>query len=68
MRCNLGMIDRILRFNLALVMIALCVSESISSPLEMVLGSASLGLLITSILRYSPLYAMIGMNTAKRQG
>jgi len=68
MRANLGSIDRFLRFNVALVMIAICVSGTISNPLEMVLGSIAVGLLITAIMRYSPLYAIMGINTGGRTG
>ena len=60
---NVGMIDKIIRIVLAIVLIYLDFSEKVTGGFSWVLSVIAIVLLITAIIGHCPLYKLIGMNT-----
>lgn len=63
MKRNLGNIDRIIRLALALVMSALYLSGTVTGLLGTVLLVVSIIAVVTSLISFCPLYAILGINT-----
>lgn len=65
MKKNLGTLDKIIRITLALVLLGLYTTEIIAGTLGYIgLALASI-FLLTSILNFCPLYAVVGIKTCK---
>ncbi|HOO70133.1 MAG TPA: DUF2892 domain-containing protein [Spirochaetota bacterium] len=63
---NMGLIDRIIRAVLALVVAVLYFTGLITGTAALILGIVALILMITSALGYCPLYVPLGINTCKK--
>ena len=66
MKRNVGLPDRIIRIVLATIAPILYLADIINGVVAMVLLSISCILLITSFIRFCPLYAPFGLNTNKK--
>lgn len=65
MKKNMGGADRIIRFVVALVVIALYYFKSIDGTLAYVLLGLSGIFILTSFVSFCPLYTLFGLNTCK---
>ncbi len=61
MQCNVGKKDKIIRFILGLALAAWGIIS------QNWLGAIGLVLIITAMVRFCPAYALIGVNTDKKQ-
>ena len=66
MKKNLGNTDRIVRLILTLVIAVLYFTEQISGTAAIVLGLFAVTFLLTSALRFCPLYLPFGVSTMKK--
>lgn len=67
MKKNMGLIDRIIRVLVAVVVVVLFITNVISGTLGIVLLVLSGVFILTSIISYCPLYSPIGLNTKKEK-
>jgi len=65
MKKNMGLIDRIIRVLVAVVVVVLFITNVISGTLGIVLLVLSGVFILTSIISYCPLYSPIGLSTKK---
>lgn len=65
MKKNMGMADRLLRIILAIVVAVLIYLGEISGTAAIILGVIAGVFLLTSIIKFCPLYTVIGINTCK---
>jgi len=65
MKKNIGSTDKLVRLILALVIAVLYFTNVISGTLAIVLGVVALVLVITSLLNFCGLYAIMGCSTCK---
>ena len=65
MKKNMGLIDRIIRVLIAVVVVVLYITNVISGTLGIVLLVLSGVFILTSIISFCPLYLPIGLNTKK---
>lgn len=63
MKKNVGNIDKIIRIALALIFAVLYFTETITGTLGLVLVILGGVFVLTSLVSFCPLYAMVGMNT-----
>jgi len=62
---NLGTVDRVARFVAAIVVVVLYAAGVISGWLAVVLGVLALVLLVTSLIGYCPLYALLRISSKR---
>ena len=67
MKKNMGTADRVIRAILALVMIALYATGTITGTLGIILIVASVIFLLTSLISFCPLYLPFGLNTLRKK-
>lgn len=67
MKKNMGTADRVVRTLLAIVMIALYATGTITGTLGIVLIVASVAFLLTSLISFCPLYLPFGLSTLRRK-
>jgi len=67
MKKNMGSADRIIRFIIAAIVIALYKFEVINGTWAIVLLVLSAIFIITSFISYCPLYSPFGISTAKKE-
>ena len=65
MKKNMGTIDRVVRFAIAIIVGILYWQNIISGTLAYVLLAASAIFLLTSFISFCPLYAIVGLKTFK---
>ena len=63
---NMGVIDRIIRVVLALVVALLYFAGLITGTAALILGIVAAILIVTSALGFCPLYVPLGINTCKK--
>lgn len=63
MKKNVGNIDKIIRIALALVFAVLYFTNTVTGTLGLVLVILGGVFVLTSLVGFCPLYAMVGMNT-----
>lgn len=63
---NMGVIDRILRIILALIVIILYLAGQITGTAAIVLGIIAAIFIITGIIGYCPIYQLLGISTKKK--
>jgi hypothetical protein len=66
MKKNMGIIDRVLRTFLAVVVAVLYFAGQLSGIAAIVLGIFAVIFLVTSSVGFCPLYAMLGLSTLKK--
>lgn len=67
MKKNMGILDRVLRTALAVVIAVLYFAGSITGTAAIILGIFAVVFLLTSSVGFCPLYAMLGMSTLKQE-
>nr|WP_299070993.1 DUF2892 domain-containing protein [uncultured Allomuricauda sp.] len=65
MKKNMGNIDRIVRFVVAVIVAVLFYQNVISGTLGYVLLALAGVFLVTSFVSFCPLYTLVGLNTCK---
>lgn len=65
MKKNMGLIDKIIRISIALIIAVLYFTNTISGTLAMILGAFALIFIITSFISFCPLYLPFGISTKK---
>lgn len=60
---NVGMIDRVIRILLGIVLLYIFVVNMITAPWSYLVALIGLILLVTGIVGTCPLYSLLGMNT-----
>lgn len=63
MNKNMGSTDKLLRLAVAVVLVALYVTETLSGVLGYVALGAAAIFTLTSIVSFCPLYTLLGINT-----
>lgn len=65
MKKNMGLIDRIIRVNLAIIVATLYFTGQITGTAAIILGIVAAVFLITSLLAICPLYSIVNLSTRK---
>lgn len=65
MKKNIGATDKTIRIVIASLVGILYFTDVISGMLALVLGVAAVLLLVTSVINFCPLYALVGTNTCE---
>jgi len=68
MKKNMGIIDRVTRTVLAIVVAALYFTGQITGIAAIILGVFAIIFLLTSIVGFCPLYVPLGISTVKKEG
>ena len=66
MKKNMGIIDRVFRTIVALIIVVLYYTEQITEIAAIILGIFAVIFLLTSFLSFCPLYVPFKINTAKK--
>ena len=64
---NMGIVDRVLRVVLAILIAVLYFTGNLSSLAAIILGIIALIFVVTSLVGFCPLYKLIGISTRKQQ-
>ena len=67
MKTNVGIIDRVVRITVALVIVGLYFANVISGTLAIILLIVAAIFLLTSIVGTCPIYLALGMSTDKKK-
>jgi hypothetical protein len=67
MKANMGNTDRLIRVILALVMIALYATETVTGTAGIVLLVLAAVFILTSLVKFCPLYPLVGLNTCPKK-
>lgn len=67
MKLNMSLADRVIRFAIAAVIAVLYMTEVLSGTLAIVLLALALILVLTSVVGFCPLYALLGIDTNKHK-
>ena len=62
---NVGSFDQILRLILGIVLIALAYFEILSGTAAMIAYIAAAIIIVTGLIKFCPLYAILGINSCK---
>ena len=63
MKKNMGIIDRIIRIALAVLIAILYLTNAISGVVAIILGIIAIAFLITGIIGFCPVYLPLGIST-----
>jgi len=67
MKTNMGLVDRIVRAALAVVVLILYLAGQITGVAAVVLGILAVVFLATSVVAFCPLYLPLGISTKKKE-
>ncbi len=67
MKKNMGSLDKLIRLALAIVLIVLYYTGVLSETLGIIGLVLALILTLTSLVSFCPLYALLGMNTCRKE-
>jgi len=67
MKTNMGKLDKVLRFLLAVAVALLVYYDVLQGPLAYVLIAVAVVFFLTSLTGFCPLYGLLGLNSAKRK-
>ena len=67
MKANMGNADRLIRVILAMVMIALYATGTVTGTTGIVLLVLSAVFILTSLVKFCPLYPLVGLNTCPKK-
>jgi drug/metabolite transporter superfamily protein YnfA len=67
MKKNMGAADRIIRVVLAVVFLALFLTDTVTGTFGWVLAALGVVFLLTSLVSFCPLYLPFGLSTCKTQ-
>ncbi len=63
MKLNMGMADRVIRVLIAIVVGILYFANVLTGTLALILGIVAVILLLTSVVSFCPVYALLGLST-----
>lgn len=66
MKKNVGLADTVVRVILVIVVVVLYLTGSVHGTAAIVLGALAAILLITGVVSFCPLYALLGISTKKQ--
>lgn len=67
MKANMGNADRLIRVILAMAMIALYATGTVTGTTGIVLLVLSAVFILTSLVKFCPLYPLVGLNTCPKK-
>jgi hypothetical protein len=67
MKKNMGMIDKVIRILIAVVVVVLYFTNVISGTLGIILLIVSGILVLTTLINFCPIWAMLGISTKKKE-
>ncbi len=67
MTANMGVLDRVVRTAVALVIAALYVTGQIGGTVALVLGVVAVAFVVTSLVSWCPMYVPLGLSTQTRR-
>lgn len=67
MNKNVGLVDKTIRIILAILIAVLYFTDQISGTVAIVLGIIAVMLLLTSLISFCPLYAVVKLSTIKKK-
>jgi len=65
MKANMGIVDRVIRMALAILVGVLWYSGQISGTLAIILGVLAIVFLMTSVISFCPIYGPFGISTKR---
>ena len=68
MKSNVGAVDRVVRLVAGLAVIALGYMGGLASPWNMVAIGAGSVFVLTALIKFCPLYPLLGINTCGKKG
>jgi len=68
MKANVGAVDRVVRLVAGLAVIALGYMGGLASPWNMVAIGAGSVFVLTALIKFCPLYPLLGINTCGKKG
>ncbi|ATX79472.1 Protein of unknown function (DUF2892) [Mariprofundus aestuarium] len=68
MKANVGTVDRVLRLVVGLAVIAFGYMGGLTSPWNMVAIGAGSVFVLTALIKFCPLYPLLGINTCGKEG
>jgi len=63
MKLNMGMVDRVIRILLAIVIAILYFTNVMQGTVALILGVVAVVMLLTGVISFCPLYALLGLST-----
>jgi hypothetical protein len=66
MKKNMGIIDRVIRFLLAILVAVLYLTGQLSVTAAIILGIIALAFIITSLVGFCPIYRIFSLTTLKK--
>jgi hypothetical protein len=66
MKANIGSLDKVIRIFLAIVFAILYITKMVEGTVSIILLVVGGILLLTSIINFCPLYAIMGLNSNKK--
>jgi hypothetical protein len=67
MKCNLGVLDRILRLILAAAVAILFFTKQLTGIAAVILGVLAVIFFLTSVIGFCPLYSIFDLSSAKKE-
>ena len=67
MKQNMGVIDRVIRIILAIVVLVLYLTGAISGTAAIILGIIAVIFVLTSLVGFCPAYVLFGISTKKKK-
>jgi hypothetical protein len=67
MKLNMGTIDRVIRFIIAIIIGALYLTGVLSGTVALILETIAVIFLLTSFIGWCPVYALFGLSTRKKE-
>jgi ABC-type Co2+ transport system permease subunit len=67
MKKNMGTADRMIRVIVALVIVVLLVTKTLTGTLALILGILAAVFLLTSAIGFCPLYVLLGISTCGKK-
>jgi hypothetical protein len=67
MKANIGSLDKVIRIILAIVFAMLYITKMVEGTLGIILLVVGAVLLLTSIINFCPLYAILGWSSGKKK-
>jgi len=68
MKCNVGGMDMVIRLIIGVVLLAIGLAVPMGTALQVIVFVIAGIALVTAIVHYCPLNALLGLNTCARQG
>jgi DUF2892 family protein len=65
MKLNMGMADRVIRILLAIVIAILYFTNVMQGTVALILGVVAVVMLLTGVISFCPLYALLGLSTRR---